>query len=205
MQSKAALSRWLSNAGDYISEQAWFQQIKSKWDEFDQQSKTYLRLGFMAGVVLLVLAIVMSSMAGVYRLKKELRTKSDLLRVIESANDELKRLQGVTSRASGAASTQGPWSAYVESTAGNYQIDRSALTISPEKPAPSSSGSEVKETLLDITLKHVNIRQVILFAFGLESGPRPVKLRNLQIDTKNDPSGYMDATFSISAFSLASK
>ena len=53
-----------------------------------------------------------------------------------------------------------------------------------------------------MAVKHANIKQVVKFAQGLEAGARPVKLRDLIIDTKPDGSGYLDATLSVSAFSL---
>jgi len=82
--------------------------------------------------------------------------------------------------------------------AGNSGIDKSGITASPEKAGESSE--QTKETLVDLNLKHVSIKQVVNFAVALESGARPVKLRNLQIDTKADPTGYMDATLSVSGF-----
>ena len=48
----------------------------------------------------------------------------------------------------------------------------------------------------------MNIKQVVRYAASLESGSRPIKLRNLLIDTKTDPSGYLDATLALSAFTL---
>ena len=62
---------------------------------------------------------------------------------------------------------------------------------------------QAKEAMFDLKLKHVTIRQVVRYAFFLESGGKPVKLRNLTIDTKGDPSGYLDATLAVSGFAVA--
>ena len=74
------------------------------------------------------------------------------------------------------------------------------MTVSAEKPG--ASGEVAKESLFDLSLKKVSIRQVVKLAYFLESGSQPVKLRNLSIDTNADASGYLDATLSVSTFTL---
>jgi hypothetical protein len=93
-----------------------------------------------------------------------------------------------------------PWHAYFESLAPNAGLDKSSLSVNSEKVGASNDQS--KETLFDLNLKHVSIKQIVRFALALESGQKPIKLRNLSIDTKDDPAGYMDATLAISVFTL---
>ncbi len=50
----------------------------------------------------------------------------------------------------------------------------------------------------------MNLKQLVQYAFTLENGTRPVKLRHMTVDTGEDPSGYLNATLSVSTFSLAS-
>ena len=81
-------------------------------------------------------------------------------------------------------------------------LDKANYEVSPEKAGPALD--QAKEALFDIRLKHVSLKQVIRFAFALESGARPVKVRNFSVDTKADPVGYMDASLAVSGFSIAS-
>lgn len=200
MASNSRITEAFSSIGDKISEQQWFQELKGKWDELDPQSRTYLQIA-AAGVTLLgTLFIVFSFIWSVHKLKNDVADKSDLLSMLQNANEELRRLKESNTAASAAASTD-PWPNYLESTAANAGIVKPGIAVSD--PKPGSSGETTKETLFDLNLKHVTIRQVIRYAQALESGSRPVKLRNLVIDTKADPTGYMDATLSISAFALA--
>ena len=199
-----AVSEFFSNISDRITEQAWFQELKGKWDELDPQSRLYLQIAGAIATVLVVLGGAGSFVWSVHSLKRELTEKSELLSQLQSANDELRRLRETTS--SLGASTAGgndPWQPYFATVAGSSGVPKESVTVSDEKKGTGSD--QVKESLFEINLKHVNLRQVVRFAFSLDSGMRPVKTRNLLVDTQGDPAGYMDATFSVSAFTLLNK
>jgi type II secretory pathway component PulM len=203
MENETAFTRLISRIGDKLSEQAWFQQLKAKWDELDPQSRTYLKFAAAAASAGLVVLMVLSSMWRVHSLKKELAEKSELLATIQTATDELRRLRDslpASAQAARATDQAGPWPGFFETTAATAGIEKGSLTISPEKSG--SSSDLAKEALIDIAVRHVSIKQVVRYAFNIENGSRPVKLRNLTIDTKADPTGYMDATLSVSAFTL---
>ncbi len=141
-------------------------------------------------------------------MKKELTEKNELVTLIQSATNEMRQLKD---SAPAGARTQnggnGPWAPFLEQVATSSGIDKAALTVANEKTAPQPKDAPkeggTKETLMDVTLKKVNIKQVIRFINSLENGSRPVKLRALSIDTKNEATGYLDAVLSISGFSLA--
>ena len=201
MDDNSRIGQFFSTLGDRLADQVWYQQLKAKWDELDDQSKAYARSGIIIGTVVLLVFLTFNFWWGVHKLKKEVAEKSDLLSLIQTANDEMKRLKEtsvgvVTGRPDAAI----PWPAYFENTATALGIDKSLLVISPEKTGPASDIAT--ESFFDITVKHVNIKQVVRFAFSLENGTKPVRLRNLAIDTKNSASGYMDATLAVSAFLL---
>jgi hypothetical protein len=189
---------FVNTISDKLSEQEWFQQLKGKWEELDPQSRSYLKMAGFASAVILFLYLVFSSIWSVHELKRDLADKVDLLNVVQGANEELHRL-----RDNGGAQVNaevGNWGTYFESTATPLGIEKTALTVSAEKPGTSSEVA--KESLYDIGMKKVTIKQIIKFAFQLENGTRPVKMRNISINTNADPEGYMDATLSVSGFSL---
>ncbi|MBC7692461.1 MAG: hypothetical protein H7222_11920 [Methylotenera sp.] len=205
MENNSKLSQILSQISDKISEQAWLQQIKSKWDELDPRARLYTGLGLAVGSVVLTLAFLLTSFLNVRAQKKELAEKQDLVQLIQTANDEMRVI-----RASGAGRFSGksegdsaPWNPYFESTADAAGIAKENVAVGAEKVAPAATGATAsfKESLIDVNLKKVNIKQVVRYAVGLENGSRPVKLRNLTIDTQPDLSGYLDATLAVSAFS----
>lgn len=192
--------------GEWLNDQEWFQQIKQKWDELDAQSRLYLQIAGICGSVGLVLFSLFSFMWKVHKLKAETADKTQLLTMITSADNELKRLRELNAPLNQAAATpeQKPqtWPEYIDSSASRVGIDKNVYTVS--EPKPGTSSELTKESLIDVSLKKVNIKQVVRFALSVQNGGRPVKLRNLVIDTHPDGTGYLNATLSLSAFNLIS-
>lgn len=192
------IQEWKDNFIEKLNEQIWFQELKGKWEELDPQSKTNLKFGGFGLGVLVTLIFTFTFIWNVHSLKKELSEKRALLSTIQNANDEVRRLRENIPNV--GLEDRGPWTNYFETLAGTAGFDKSSINISQEKPGASTD--QTKESLFDISLKHLNIKQIVRYTFALESGQRPIKLRNLQIDTKNDPNGYLDATLAVSAFSM---
>jgi hypothetical protein len=202
MENSGRLSEMMTKLTDFLEGQEWYTQLKAKWEELDPQSRMYLQIAGAVSVVLLVLLLMLSAVWSVHSARKELSDKNDLLTLINSANDELKRLQaGAIPQQIPATQETGPWQVYFEGIASQAGLDpKTNLTVGTEKPGNNTEVA--KESLYDLALKHVSIRNVVRVVFSLDSGSRPVKIRNLSIDTKADPDGYMDATLSVSAFTL---
>ncbi|MBI2711854.1 MAG: hypothetical protein HYX41_03165 [Bdellovibrio sp.] len=201
MESESKFKEWLQKAVDKLNEQSWFQEGKGKWDELDPQSKTYLKFAGVGLSVLFVLGLLINAVWSVHSLKSELLEKRALLTLVQSATDELRHLrETIPSAASSSGTETSGWNAYFETTAGSAGVEKSSLSIQGEKTGSSTEQS--KEQLFELGLKHVNLKQIVRYAFMLESGQRPVKLRNLTIDTKGDHSGYLDASLAVSAFTL---
>lgn len=203
MVNKLPFKQWVTQISDKISEQPWFQQLKVKWDELDSHSKTTVQTGGLIAAILAVLLYSFSSLWGVHKLKREYGDKMELLTLIQDSNEELKRLQEKLSdndQGENSAEDAQPWNAYLESLATSAGIDKGSLSIRMDRPEVGKNA--IKEALIEVEIKHINLKQVVRYALQLENGKRPIKLRNLKIDTKNDPTGFMDSTFYLSAFTL---
>lgn len=202
MESSEKIKELINTLVENLNEQVWFQELKGKWEELDPQSRNYVRFAVAGASVLGVITILLSSIWSVHSLKIELSEKRKLLGTIQAANDEMRRLRDTVPSAaqSGQKGEGGSWSTYFENTTGQAGMEPSNVVVSSEKAGNSSD--QTKETLYELTLKHVSIKQVVRYAFFLENGQRPVKLRHLAIDTKNDPAGYLDAVLSVSAFTI---
>ncbi len=189
---------------DQISEQAWVQQLKLKWEELDHQSQTYVKIASISILCLFLGIYTIKSLWNVHTLKKELAEKTDLLNLIQSASEERKRLEEIIP-GNGTRENEPTtsWASYFESVATKSGIEKTNLTIDAEKQGASTEVS--KEALIDLNLKHVNIKQVMQYTFQIETGGRPVKLRSLKIITNPDFTGYMDSVLSVSAFTLKQK
>ncbi|MFL5812362.1 MAG: hypothetical protein ACJ763_02195 [Bdellovibrionia bacterium] len=203
MEDKSRISQLMDSLSDWLNDQTWFQQLKEKWDELDPQSRLYLKFAGAGVSVLIVVFGLFSFYWSVHKTKQELMAKSELLSMMSNAADELRTLQAANSSLNAGGGTNEPWPAYFETTANAAGIPKTNLTVSDSKAGTSSDVA--KETLFDLTMKKVSIRQAVRLAQSLESGARPVKLRNLTIDTQPDGSGYLDATLSVSAFAMVAK
>ena len=202
MENEGRISRFFSNLNDKLNEQPWVQQLKGKWEELDPQSRSYLRRAAIGSSALLAVILIISSIWNVRALRRDLNERSELLGTIQAASDELKRLrESNPSVTSGGEPETGPWAPYFEGIALQAGLDKAVVSVGEEKIGTPSDLA--KEALINVSLKKVNIKQVVRYAFQLESGHRPVKLRNLTIDTQMDPSGYLNATLAVSAFKLA--
>lgn len=189
----------LENFKAWVAEQEWAQEAKTRWEELDSEMRLWIKMGSAAAAVLLVFGMLGAIALQGRSLRRDLREKRATLAFLQEANDELRRLKEVLPASSAATQPPPtPWVPYLETIAQGAGIDRSAVTYANERAGPA--GDFAKETQLDITATRLNIKQIVKLAHGLENGARPVRIRALSIDTKGDPSGYMDVTAAISGF-----
>jgi len=199
MLNSAKIKEWMDSAADSISEQQWFQELRGKWEELDPQSRNYVKLAAFGASVLSVFFVILSALWSVHSLNNELSEKRALLDMIQSANDELRMLKSSIPGGAGAE-RESSWASYFESSASTSGLDRSSLNISTEKPGNSTD--QTKEAMYDISIKHISIKQLVRYVVALENGQRPVKFRNMQIETKGDSQGYLDVNLALSAFTI---
>lgn len=194
-------SQTVATFNEKLQEQVWFQQLKTKWDELDSQNRLYLKFGAVGGSAALVFFFTIAMLLSVKSLKQELIEKTDLLTLIQASNEEIRTLKDANAGAQISAPPS--WKDYFEQIATSSGLDKSTLTVAEGQPAGGSSkeASAIQETLFDLKLTHVNIKQVVKFAYQIENSGHIVRLRALTIDTGNDPSGYLNTVVSVSSFS----
>jgi hypothetical protein len=202
MASDSAMNRFFGRLMDKLNEQTWFQELRGKWEELDAKTRMIVQLVLSGAALLGIFFVVIYSVYSVHSLKQELADKNEVLSMIQSAGDEMRALRMQASGTPTGASA-GPWPAFFETTAASSGIDKSAVSVSEEKSGAGMTNA--RESLFDISLKNVNVRQLVRYAFWVENGGRPVKLRNLTVDTREDLSGYMDASLAVSAFTPKEK
>lgn len=202
--------RWLDEAQqkitDSLAEQAWFQELKGKWDELEPRNRQIILYGGGATAVALCIVSVLAFVYGAYSLKSEYAKKVELLSVIQGATQEvrfLKQRLGAGASAEEPGSADKPdWRSIFMGTAAQSNILEPSVQISAEKPGESNGVTS--ESLFEISIKRVNIKQAVRFAHALENSPNPVKIRNLMVETEG-AEGYLNAKYFVSAFALNSK
>ncbi|MBI3534990.1 MAG: hypothetical protein HY072_05845, partial [Deltaproteobacteria bacterium] len=113
MENNSRLGQWISKISEKINDQAWFQQLRGKWDELDIRNKTQIKIGIIVICSFLLLFFSVSSVLGVRKYKKDLVEKADLLQLLQSAHDEVKKLQDISGQY--GTNETGSWSGYIES------------------------------------------------------------------------------------------
>ena len=204
MQSDSKLDEVIHKTTAWLNDQVWFQELKTKWEELDPQSRTYLSFALGGGTVFAILFVFISALVNVHSLKNRLAEKNELLLKVQQAGKEISMLKALTGGAagpsnSGKANTAINWNGHLSSKAVTLGIPQENIIIAKEKPG--LDGQMTKETLIDITLNKVNIKQVVQFAYDIENDSTPIKLRNLSIQTDGNE-GYLNANLAVSAFTL---
>lgn len=197
MADESAFKAKLDALLETLGEQPAVAELKSKWEELDPQSKTNLKLGLFIGSIFIYFIMILTGLWSVHSYKREIAEKRMTLNLVQAAGEEMRRLRDIAPQAAGENSG-GPWVVYFEQVGAAQGIDKSNIQFSNEKPG--TNYDLAKESLFDIVLKHANIKQITQFAATLETGGRPVKIRNLSIEAKADAPGYLDATLSVSGF-----
>lgn len=217
MENDGKFAQIWHNLSEKIQDQVWFQQLKAKWDELDARAKTAVKYASLIGSIVVGVGLVGTSLYAVSDKKDEIDRKTALIAKIQSSQDELRRLREVTSRFAGGDAA--PWTQFLQDKAGEIGLDPAVVTVGAEKligektkeapkakdakaaaPAPAADAPE--ETVVDVSLKKINVRQLVKYLQAIENSGRTVKLRKLQIDTAPDESGYLDASLAVSAFRL---
>lgn len=195
MQSESKLSR----ISDWLQEQVWFQELKGKWEELDSKKRNYIFYGVTGGLALVAIIFIITVVTGVYSKKTDIAKKAELLEMLQNASQEIQKLRSFGGFSAQPDGQKINWESHFSATAETAGIPQSSITTS--KPKQGAKGTITEESLYDVQVKHVNIKQIIRYALKLESGRHPIKLRNLSIET-DGAEGYMDAKLAISAFTI---
>lgn len=219
MTNETAFGRMVNSISDKLQDQVWFQQMKVKWDELDVRAKMAVKYTSLIGSAVLIVGLVGTSLYSVADQKREIEEKLGLIQKISAAQDELRRLRDVTARFNSGGDQ--PWGQFLQEKAlpagiasESVQIVSEGVVTASAPPAPKSAkGAKEKETapaanagpeetVIEASVKKINVRQLTKFVHEIENGGRTVKIRRLHVDTHPDESGYLDATIVVSAFRL---
>lgn len=195
---------FLENFRETLSEQEWWNTLKSKWDELDSKTRSVLAwAGAISFIATIAGALILGTIS-VKKLKKDLDEKNLIATQLDHASQEMRALREKNSNLRFAGESDNTnLGTYFIAKASTFGVDQTKVTVSAPKPGTENDLS--KETLYDIQLKKVSLKQVVRLSHALENGDRIVKLKNLQIENISDPKGYLDAKLSLSTFAPVSE
>lgn len=198
MSLQDRFSEWTGKISETLEKQVWYQEAKSKWEELNPKSRQRITLITLLSGFLIATSLSITYWFHVKSIERDLYQKLSIIELINNSADELRSMRA--SRPGGSHS--GNWADYFKEVAQNANVDPSIINVSDEKQATGSAKSLTKESYFTVTLSKSNIIQITQFAYELENGTRPVKLKQLDLDTHQDAEGYIDAKFAVSAFSF---
>lgn len=186
-----------------LAEQEWWNSLKSKWDELDAKSKSALAWVSAGLVVVTMVGSLVWATISVNKMKKDLSEKNQLASLLDQASQDIRALREKNSSLRFASDGGTNLSSYFVAKASTFGIGPTQVTVSSPKAGTENELS--KESLYDMQLKKVSLKQIVRLSHSLENGDRIVKLKNLQIENIADPKGYLDAKLSLSTFASVSE
>lgn len=205
MDGESTFGKIWNQISDKIQDQVWFQQIKSKWEELDAQSRYAIKIGsfivILVGGVGLVVSMAFTTMSN----HAELQDKRFLIQKIQSSQEELRKLKETTARA--GMGDEGPWNSFIQSQAMASGLDPVNVTVSEPTKVNSGANSKapslIEEMEFETTAKKINVRHLVKFVYNVENSGRMAKVKKIEVLTQPDESGYLDVKFTTLGYSAA--
>jgi len=189
------LEKWIHS----IQEKTWFIKLRAKWDELDPQSRMYIQGTSLITLAIAVFWVTIGSWWKVHAIRREIAKKNEIIQMLQSGSDEIKTLRAKISPGRALGEDRSAWLGYLESISTSMGLDKASVVISSE--TQGKTGDFFKESIFEVSLNKINVKQLTRFCFQIENGTRPIQIKKLSVDTKTDLSGYLDAKLTISAYS----
>jgi hypothetical protein len=180
---------------DKLKEQEWFQQLSQSYQQLPPDQQNYVKWGSMGGGALLLLYFIFSTVGSANQVKNDYFEKQDLARVLNHANDEIRRLKGQNSGISSGGAQN--WASILQGLAGNTGLQGNSVEILKE--SPGATQGTIQETLLEVKVKGATLRPLVQMLYQVEHGSPPMKLKGLVIEP-NDADGTMNAKLNLSGY-----
>lgn len=184
---------------DRIRDSEAVQQIKAKYDELDPQSKLYLNLGGVIAGFLFILITVISGLSTVNGLKNDMNEREEMIGWLQRSGDNLKLMKAqFESKQNDNINT--PLNSFIENVGATTGLNPEKLSVAAESAGETLK--EAKEVLVDVKMAHTNLKVVTRFLFNLtdQGEKRNLTIKNLTIDTKEDPDGYIDVSMTVAGY-----
>jgi hypothetical protein len=184
----ASIKEWFRN-------QEWYLELVSKWTDLDSQLRGRILKGALGGVVGFFVIYQGTLAWKLQRLKSMVNKKEAAAVLLKAAEDRIRVVSASLPEGAEMAGGQDP-QALIQRHVELVGLERSHYKLDitgPEVPSP-----QYLETQLQLQLKKVNLKTLMKVAAHLEVGGSGLKIRQLQIETSPDLSGFLNATLALS-------
>jgi hypothetical protein len=180
---------------DRMKEQEWFQQLNSAWGQLPPEQQRMARIGGTVTGFLISAYLMFNTYDSAHTAKEEYYQKEELTRILTQANDELRRLKGQnTGIPQGSAQT---WSSVFQGLATLQGLPATAVEILKE--SPGATQGVIQESLLEVKIKGLQVRQLVPMLYQIEHGSPPMKLKGLIVEPSTEE-GVLNAKVNVSGY-----
>ncbi len=176
--------------GSQIQETSVYQNLKEKYDDLpaSQQKATLIVAGVL--VAFFIFSYPYTNWSASRESVVSFETKRNLIRDLLKVTKETSELPMLP-----PATTMGQIQTDIQMRIQSYQLlEEQVGPISPEEPSQSALiPANLQEGVIKVTLKKLNLRQIVDIAHDLQSMQPAVKMRNLSIDANLQDARYLDA------------
>jgi type II secretory pathway component PulM len=180
---------------DRMKEQEWFQQLNAAWGQLPPEQQQMARIGGTVAGFLISAYLMFTTYDSAHTAKEEYYQKEELTRILTQANDELRRLKGQnTGIPQGSAQT---WSSVFQGLATLQGLPATAVEILKE--SPGATQGVIQESLLEVKIKGLQVRQLVPMLYQIEHGSPPMKLKGLIVEPSTEE-GVLNAKVNVSGY-----
>ena len=186
--------RW-NEFTDKLMEQEIVQKFQNSFQQLSPEQQQYAKWGGAASAIGLIFYFTWGVISSANEVKAEYFENQELLQLVNSAGDEIRRLKGQNAGLSQPGSQS--WKVIFQNLAIAQGLPGDAAEITKE--SPGSSKNIIQETLLNVHLKNIQIHPLTQMLFQVEHGSPPMKLKGLQVNVAG-PEGQLEANLVLSGF-----
>jgi hypothetical protein len=180
---------------DKLQEQQIVQQFQNSFQQLSPEQQQYTKWGSLLAVIGVVFYFTWGVISSANEVKGEYFENQELLHLVNSASDEIRRLKGQNAGLAPAGSQN--WKTVFQNLATGQGLPADSAEVTKETPGPVKN--VIQETLLDVHLKNLTIRPLVQMLFQVEHGSPPMKLKGIQINTVGSD-GQLEAKLVLSGF-----
>jgi hypothetical protein len=178
-----------------IKEQEWAQQIMNAWSQLPPDQQRTAQIGGTVLGLLAAVYLMFSTYDAAQSAKQEYYQKEELSRILNQASDELRRLKGQNA----GIGQGGPqsWNGVFEGMASMQGLPPGSVEILKDSAGPAIG--LIQESLVEIKVKGLQIRQLVSLLYQVEHGSPPMKLKGMIIEPGGNE-GLLNAKLNVSGY-----
>lgn len=194
------LSELASTVWSRLEENSTFNTLREKFETLSSSAQRLITIGTISLVILLIVAIPLTSLLGTSTYVSEFEEKKDLIERLLAAEQNSKQ---------GSPLPPGLSSADLQGRVRNRLqmfrlVEGQGPTLAPliNKPAGKLAPDIIEQAGVLVTLKGLNLKQTIDIGKAMESLHASVKLLGLDIEASSQFPKYYDVVFRLVSFSF---